>query len=76
MLSQYILIQKGIDVCNIFNLPKELKNYEVEVIIKPIIIKSKKKSFSNFKESIQKYSFDLPNNFKFNRDEIYGYLDE
>jgi len=75
MLNQYSIIQDGLQVCQIFNLPNELQDYKVEVVIKPISI-PKNKNFENFKESLKKYSYDLPSNFKFNREEIYKYLDE
>ncbi len=76
MLNQYNVIQDGIDIYNLFNLPKEIKDYKVEVIIRPIVLNPVKKSVSAFKKSIQKHKYSLPADFKFDRDEIYGYLDE
>ena len=76
MLNQYMAIQNGADVCKFFSLPDELKDYRVRVVIEPIVVNSKNKKFENFKKSLRKYNFSLPNNFEFNRDEIYEHLDE
>jgi len=76
MLNQYTTIQNGADIYRVLNLPDEIKSYKVEVVIKPIIDNSKKKNFKSFQKSLEKYSFKLPNDFKFNREEIYEYLNE
>jgi len=39
------LIRNGKEVCDVFDLPNELKDYKVKVTIKPISIKPKKKAF-------------------------------
>jgi hypothetical protein len=54
MLSQYNSIQSGADLCRYFGFPDELKEYEVEVIVKPKASKAKKNvTFTEFEKSIE-----------------------
>ena len=76
MMSQYVATYSGADVCHFLKVPKELNEYEVEVTVRPIAMRPRKKSFLNFKKSIEKLKYDISKDYKFDRDKIYGYLYE
>lgn len=77
MLQSYSSIKDGVEVSKFMNLPKQWENYEVEVIVIPKRKKEKKLKHSNINEFLklaEKNRFDLPPDYKFNRNEIYSYL--
>ncbi|RLA08239.1 MAG: hypothetical protein DRQ51_02935 [Gammaproteobacteria bacterium] len=75
MLSEYSSIQSGDEICKFFGFPKELKGYEVKVLVKPISSKPKqKKTFKDLEKTAKKLRTNLPENYNFNRKEIYEHL--
>ncbi len=79
MLSYYSSIQNGADVCKVLDLPKELEDCEVEVIVKPRIKRNTMSHDDRLKDfllSADKFRFDISDDYSFDRSDIYDHLDK
>ena len=76
MLQSYSSIKDGVEVAKFMNLPKQWENYEVEIIVIPKRKKEKKlkRNINDFLKLAEKNRFEIPPDYKFNRNEIYSHL--